>query len=281
MEPMPVNITPSEQADQVPTDGTAANVPADVPRRPARWFRAMMRALAVVTVAPPLYYLGPMVLVFGMQREALGMVAIASYLAALWIVISAKTIRPHMTLASEAAAVLALVGFRRPAPRRGPSRSLLLWCLVVPVALAVTHFGLERALAVIWQPGLDAAQAAANADRDEMFYRHNAFGAVVLLPFFVAALPEEITYRAPLLLIQNLTTSVRWRRASIALIVVAAVISTVLFAQAHSTYGPSNVVNAGIGGAMYAGLTLYTRSIWPAIICHGLFDALVVAVSLT
>ncbi|MFE3262315.1 hypothetical protein ACFXPS_43820 [Nocardia sp. NPDC059091] len=86
-------------------------------------------------------------------RLALAMVITAAYLVAVRIVLSAKTIRPRTTLASEAITVLALLGFRRPEPHRSRFRNPLVWCLAIPAVLAVTHYGLEKTLAAIWHPG--------------------------------------------------------------------------------------------------------------------------------
>ena len=48
--------------------------------------------------------------------------------------------------------------------------------------------------------------------------------------------------------------------------------STVWFSWGHVEYGTANVLTALSGGAIYMGLALYTGSLWPAIMTHGIYD---------
>ena len=43
----------------------------------------------------------------------------------------------------------------------------------------------------------------------------------------------------------------------------------------HADFGTSNVVSAFIGGVVYVALALYTRSLWPSIMAHGIYDAII------
>lgn len=51
--------------------------------------------------------------------------------------------------------------------------------------------------------------------------------------------------------------------------------STAWFSWGHVEYGTANVLTALSGGAIYMGLALYTRSLAPAIMTHGIYDLFV------
>lgn len=110
--------------------------------------------------------------------------------------------------------------------------------------------------------------------------RNGTFGAAVLYPFLVAALPEEIRYRALVLLAQRAVVALTPLRPVRVLVVAAAAgLSIAVFAAAHAEFGAMNMVPSVTDGAIYTGLVIYTRSLWPAIFCHRFYD--LVAISRT
>ncbi|WP_280405278.1 CPBP family intramembrane glutamic endopeptidase [Nocardia brasiliensis] len=243
------------------------------------WSRLFFRGLAVLTLAYPLLYCSYAV-VLGNTPLAVTVAFFFGLTAAVFIGISAFTARPRESMLDEARVVCGLLGFRRPEPARWRRRPLLVWCLLVPVLLAAVHFGLDTLIGAVWHPVSDAEQVRANAGREEMLTRNGTLGAAVLYPFLVAALPEEIRYRALVLLVQRAVVAHTTSRPFRVLVVAAAAgVSIVAFAAAHAEFGPMNVVTSAIGGAIYTALVLYTRSLWPAIFCHGFYD--LAAISLT
>ena len=67
----------------------------------------------------------------------------------------------------------------------------------------------------------------------------------------------------------------RWRPGAHLLVAAIAVTSTARFAWSHVEYGTANVLTALVGGIVYMGLALYTRSSWPAVAAHGIYDLLI------
>lgn len=47
------------------------------------------------------------------------------------------------------------------------------------------------------------------------------------------------------------------------------------FAISHSDFGAANVVSTFVSGAVYVALALYTRWLWPSIMAHGIYDAII------
>lgn len=239
--------------------------------RPPR-ARLVLRGLAALMLACPLLLCGRAV-AQGHTSLAVELAVCFGLLAAAYIGVSAFSTRPPSPVRVEVRAACGLLGFRRPEPARWQSRPLLVWCLVVPVVLALAHVGLDTLLGAVWHPVTDADQAAANARRTELLTRGGAFSLLVLYPFLVAAFPEEIRYRATFLLVQRGVAVLSAPRVVRVFVVAAAAgVSVAGFAFAHAAFGPMNVATSAIGGVFYTGLTLYTRSLWPAILCHGLYD---------
>ncbi|MGY4102012.1 CPBP family intramembrane glutamic endopeptidase [Nocardia sp. R16R-3T] len=251
---------------------------ADGARRPP-WSRVFFRGLAAVTLAYPLLYCSYAV-ALGNSPLAVTLGFFFGLTAAVFIGISAFTARPRSSILTEALFLYGLFGFRRPTPARWRRRPLLVWCLIVPVVLAVVHFGLDALIGAVWHPVSDAEQLRASAEREELLTRNGTLGAAVLYPFLVAALPEEIRYRALVLLAQRAVgVATASRPVRFGVVAAAAGVSIAVFAAAHAGFGPMNMVTSAIGGAIYTGLVLYTRSLWPAIFCHGFYD--LTAISLT
>lgn len=111
-------------------------------------------------------------------------------------------------------------------------------------------------------PVTDADVVAARKEREDYLLRDGFFTAVTG-SFLLAAVPEEILFRSGALAVQ------RWRPSNPILILSAASVMLVLFAVWHASFGVGNVVFSFVGGALFTALALYTRSLWPAIVAHG------------
>lgn len=106
-------------------------------------------------------------------------------------------------------------------------------------------------------------------------------GAPVWVPpaFFAiyAAVPEELAFRGLLLVIVAAvmsSTSRRWVRGGV---VTAAWIGTSwIFGLVHLDWSLLNAISAGVTGAVFGIVAIATRSLWGAIVAHGLYNALVV-----
>ncbi|MGF0320672.1 CPBP family intramembrane glutamic endopeptidase [Nocardia fluminea] len=221
--------------------------------------------------------------VAGLPDQAALAVIAFGILATLMLFESAYVVQPRSTMRAEAAAAAAWLGLCRPTVSwpRSSVKAALVWCLVVPVALAGLHFLGQLALAQLWSPVVDSVQQAARSQRRDMIVGGGWFSGVVLIPVFVAAIPEEVQYRSLVLVVQRMLGA--WTSlpgvVRVAAVGLAAATSVAVFALSHAAFGPTNVVSAAIGGAFYTGLAVYTRSLWPAIVCHAAFDAM--AISLT
>ena len=67
----------------------------------------------------------------------------------------------------------------------------------------------------------------------------------------------------------------RWRPGAHLFVATIAVASTARFSWGQVEYGTANVLTVLVGGVVYMGLALYTRSLWPAIMTHGIYDLFV------
>ncbi len=241
------------------------------------------RILAALIIAIPLLFLGPMV-VAGLGGEAVVFVIAMGILAAMMLYQAAYNVEPRSTMRAEAIASAAWLGLCRPAVSRPQSTTKvwLVWCVVVPVALAGVHFLGQLALTQLWDPAVDPGQQAARSDRRDMIVNGGWFSGVVLIPVFVAAIPEEVQYRSLVLAVQRLLAG--WSRVPDAArgvaVLLAATVSVVTFALAHSGFGATNIVSAAVGGAIYTGLAVYTRSLWPAVVCHAAYNAIVISTTM-
>lgn len=93
------------------------------------------------------------------------------------------------------------------------------------------------------------------------------------IAFAVGGAPEEFLYRGPVLIAAALTsgmTSRKWRGAMVLGVLLA---SSALFGDSHP--GLDNMLSAGLSGLIWGGLSLLTRSIWPALLSHALHNLIV------
>ncbi|MDV6246676.1 CPBP family intramembrane glutamic endopeptidase [Rhodococcus opacus] len=105
-------------------------------------------------------------------------------------------------------------------------------------------------------------------DRTDLVRSSGVYG-IFVYAFIRAALLEEHAARLLPLIVQ------RWRPGAHFLVATIAVASTAWFSWGHVEYGTANVLTTLVGGVVYMGLSLYTRSLWPAIMAHGIYDLFV------
>lgn len=147
-------------------------------------------------------------------------------------------------------------------------RAQLMWIVVIPTALALLDYHYLSELISEAFPVVDPAELAAQENRHANVKTLGLYGALAA-SFLGASLFEEIVFRSLPLVVQ------RWRPHATILIAITAAASTALFALVHSDFGTGNVVSAFIGGVVYVALALYTRSLWPSITAHGIYDAII------
>ncbi len=144
--------------------------------------------------------------------------------------------------------------------------------MVIPTALALLDYHYVEGTISAAFPVVDPADLAAHETR-----RANVVALGPLqcpcTAFLGASLFEEITFRSLPLIVQ------RWRPHATILIAITAAASTALFALSHSDFGTGKVVSSFIGGMFYVALALYTRSLWPSIMAHGIYDAIIMVSS--
>lgn len=81
----------------------------------------------------------------------------------------------------------------------------------------------------------------------------------------VAAFGEELAFR--IVLMRGIAFSLGDSRTAFA---IALIVQAVVFGLVHTYQGPAGILNTGINGLIFGGLTLAARgSIWPAAIAHG------------
>lgn len=92
---------------------------------------------------------------------------------------------------------------------------------------------------------------------------------LLLVTWTVAAFGEEIVYRG---FIQTRITDVLGRNP--VGVVVAVVISSVLFGLTHTEYGIVGVAVTFLDALFFSVLRLRYRTLWPAILAHGFWNTL-------
>lgn len=98
----------------------------------------------------------------------------------------------------------------------------------------------------------------------------------VLGQFLENGLSEELVFRTPVALWAVLiapTISHRGVRWTSSLTVVVG--TSLVFGASHSEYGMWNMSSAAVSGLLFGAATLTTRSLWPAVIGHTLYDSTV------
>ncbi|MET9162060.1 CPBP family intramembrane glutamic endopeptidase [Streptomyces parvulus] len=199
----------------------------------------------------------------------LACVASAATLAVLAIVlmVTAGSASPRAL----AGRVVAGAGLRLPASRREMGR----WAAVGLVAALALWAAAELVVNV---PGLTAVPPGEDP-------RHIALAQMsttgrVCYGLIAPAPLEELLFRGPLLALWLALIAARrrdrWvarRRVQWWLMTTAVGISLAVFAAGHTVGGTVNVVHAAVNAAIATGITLWQRSLFPAMAAHGLYDA--------
>lgn len=194
--------------------------------------------------------------------------ALIFFALAAFMVKKASPIGPAWNVRAEFARGFRWLGFGpvRIRDRQVAVRAQLMWIVVIPMALALLDYHYLSELISEAFPVVDPAELAAQETRDANV--KTLYGALAA-SFLGASLFEEIVFRGLPLIVQ------RCRPHATILIAITAAASTALFALVHSDFGTGNVVSAFIGGVVYVALALYTRSLWPSIMAHGIYDAII------
>jgi membrane protease YdiL (CAAX protease family) len=96
------------------------------------------------------------------------------------------------------------------------------------------------------------------------------FLLITLVSFVVAGLREELWRTATMLGLQRIAPS-HWSQTSRNVLALGA--SSLLFGMGHWYQGVMGIVLTSFLGVVLGAIMLYHRSIWPAVIAHGCFDA--------
>ena len=168
----------------------------------------------------------------------------------------------RLGLGDTAGYMLRLVGLAALPPRR---RTFAL--AVVPLLAVAVSFALALALlAAFGRPASPASTVRASGLRagGPALSVARAIGIAVL---------EELAFRGPLVLIACVHRFARLR-----ILAPSVIGAALIFGLAHGQYGWGNAVSAAVQGLMYGAMAAWTKSLWPSIAAHALFDALVLLV---
>lgn len=159
-------------------------------------------------------------------------------------------------------------------PRPNSSRSvafrIVVWVLVVPTLLGIfaylfLAYGIHTGAR--W-PVTSPDEVAANQARREHIVRGGVYTALTAA-FLTAGLAEEVAFRSIVLAEQRRASS-SWISVS-----VVAALALTAFVLSHLEFGHGNLVTALVMGVVCTAIALYTRSLWPAIVVHGVYDAII------
>ncbi|KAF0965392.1 CPBP family intramembrane glutamic endopeptidase [Rhodococcus sp. T7] len=225
-----------------------------------RWFITLVGPLIGTVFAASLAPVKPV--------EAI-LAALSFFVMAAGMVKLLPPLRPWWSIRAEFARGFRWLGLGavRTRDRQMPVRMQLVWIVLIPIGLALLHILVAQQISAAF-PVVDPAEHAAHQERRAEATTLGLYGALATA-FLGAALTEEICFRSLPLIVQ------RWRPNATVLITFTAVTSTAVFAIAHSEFGTANVVSTLISGAVYASLALYTRSLWPSIMTHGIYNAII------
>ena len=154
------------------------------------------------------------------------------------------------------------------------------YSLALRVALALVMFGISAALIVSGTMSLESLQEffRANLPRTDAMVGGSAvrgdpvyfFLLLTVISFVVAGLREELWRSAFLAgfraVAPNFFGSVKGQLAAVA-------VAAVVFGVGHLAMGPLAAFMAGLLGLGLGAIMVLHRSIWPAVIAHGFFDA--------
>jgi membrane protease YdiL (CAAX protease family) len=183
--------------------------------------------------------------------------------------------RPWWTVGKALRPSLRLMGLGR-----GRSRSML-WtgCLVAVVSAVLVHWVNKGIVAVLPHHPSTASETALGAERATWFHS----GPVALRPLWIVLMAacEEIVFRSPVVAAAVVAHHRQQRgHNSWPMLVVGAIIwiglSIIAFGLFHSQFGIANVVTAAVSGAVFGALAWWTRTLWPALTCHSVFNMIAV-----
>lgn len=165
------------------------------------------------------------------------------------------------------------LGFVVPRPTSGSPVwvRVAVWGVLVPSLLGLGLFLMWFAIGSIAPdlfPVTDPEQIAARQQRRDEYLRGGILTALTTA-FIGAALAEEVLFRSVVLAVQ------RARPHNWILLTGVSLLTVVVFALVHSDFGTGNVVNAGVNAIAFTAIALYTRSLWPAIATHGVYNAII------
>jgi len=132
------------------------------------------------------------------------------------------------------------------------------------IAVALSAVAIHIPALVATAPPTDArSEAVANAPGwvPPMFFA------------IVAPVPEELMYRGPLLAVVAIAATLPSRRRRAVVVIIALVVTSTWFGAGHLEWSMLNAVTATAGGLLYGSAAIVTRSLWPAIIAHAVFNA--------
>jgi membrane protease YdiL (CAAX protease family) len=140
--------------------------------------------------------------------------------------------------------------------------------MMVAVAAVAAGVDLKQLLHQIQQnkPNTDALVSAGKLGSDPLYL----FVVTTLVAFVVAGLREEL-WRAFTLSALSRVLPASWTLRTRQILAVA--VTSVLFGAGHIVQGPLAMVVTACLGVVLGSAILIHRSIWPAVIAHGLFDA--------
>jgi hypothetical protein len=159
----------------------------------------------------------------------------------------------------------------RPASRRQALRWAAVGLATAAALWAVSQL-IDRAPGLTWVPDAKDPRSIAVAHTSTL--ARLCYGLIAPAPL------EELFYRAPLLALWLVLLAAQrrsnwaarpWLRWS--LTGAATTVSTVRFAAGHTLGGSANVVHAAVAGVILTAVALWQRSLVPALIGHGLYDA--------
>lgn len=119
----------------------------------------------------------------------------------------------------------------------------------------------------------------ASEDPRTQLTAHAMLATAAMYGFIAAPPSEEWAFRAPLLFAAAASARLRSRWACLRLpvVVTALLTASVTFGLIHAGFGALNVVTAAVSGLIWGWLALRARSIVPALVGHGLYNAVIFA----
>lgn len=139
------------------------------------------------------------------------------------------------------------------------------------VLLVPLHFGINHLLT---QHTDLALIPVTNDDRMQLVIDQHPWRSIVF-GFGIAPLVEEAAWRGPLLVLAALWPETSHSHTRRWVLVAAVILGSAAFGWSHHDYGMMNVASSVAGGLMYGSLALWSRSLIPSMVTHGLYNTTV------